>query len=123
MRDCEDPNEYHRAAHDEAPVEVWLDVVARMPDMRFWVTQNKTVPVEVLEQLADDPDSRVRDIVARKRKLPETLQIKLAADTELLVRSALANNANVTSRVLSMLRNDEEQLVRDATSRRTKNAS
>ena len=65
----------------------------------------------------------MRDIVARKRKLPETLQIKLAADTEPLVRSALANNANVTPQVLVMLMNDEEQLVRDAASSRTKNAS
>ena len=123
LRESEDPNEYHRAVHEEAPVEVWFDVVARMPDMRFWVAQNKTIPVEVLERLADDPDSRVRDILARKRKLPETLQIKLAADTEPLVRSALANNANVTPQVLVMLMNDEEQLVRDAASSRTKNAS
>ncbi|MDB4759719.1 HEAT repeat domain-containing protein [bacterium] len=123
LRESEDPDEYRRAAHDEAPVEVWLDVVTRMPDMRFWVAQNKTVPVAVLEQLADDPNSRVRDMVARKRKIPETLQIKLAADTEPSVRSALAYNAKVTARVLAMLIDDDDQTVRDAAQRRADDAS
>lgn len=123
LRESEDPEEYRRAAHDAAPIEVWLDVVTRMPDMRFWVAQNKTVPVVVLEQLADDPDSRVRDMVARKRKIPETLQIKLAADTEPSVRSALACNAKVTARVLAMLIDDDDQTVRDAAQRRADHAS
>jgi hypothetical protein len=81
LRESDDPNEYRRAAHDEAPIEVWLDVVARMSDMRFWVAQNKTVPIEVLEQLADDPDPRVRGMVAGKRKLPET-PLELLGETE-----------------------------------------
>ena len=123
LRESDDPDEYRRAAQDEAPIEVWLDVIARMPDMRFWVAQNKTVPVEVLEHLANDTDPRVRDMVARKRKLPETLQIKLASDTEPSVRAALAYNAKVTSRVLAMLMNDGDRLVRDAANRRQDHAS
>lgn len=42
LLESDEPNEYHRAAHDEASLEVWLDVVSRMPTMRFWVAQNKT---------------------------------------------------------------------------------
>lgn len=118
LRESKDPEEYHRATHDEAPIQVWLDVVERMPGMRFWVVHNKTVPVEVLARLADDPDSRVREMVARKRQLPETLQIKIAMDAE----SSVRYNAKVTSRVLAMLMTDEEQLVRMAASRRTKDA-
>jgi hypothetical protein len=34
--------------------------------MRFWVALNKTVPVSVLEILANDPDEKVRDMVLRK---------------------------------------------------------
>ncbi|MAI32832.1 MAG: hypothetical protein CMM07_14320, partial [Rhodopirellula sp.] len=71
----------------------------------------------------DDPDSRVRDMVARKRKIPETLQIKLAADTEPSVRSALAYNAKVTARVLAMLIDDDDQTLRDAAQRRADDAS
>ncbi len=123
LRESEDPDEYQRVAHDEAPVEVWLDVVSRMPDMRFWVAQNKTVPIVVLQQLADDPDSRVRDMVARKRRIPETLQMKLAADSEPSVRTALAYNAKVTERVLAMLIDDDDEIVRDAARRRADDAS
>jgi len=111
LRESEYIEEYHRAAHDEAPLEVWLDIIARMPDMRFWVAQNKTVPIRVLEQLADDSDTRVRDMVARKRKIPESLQIKLATDTDATVRCALASNANLTPRALAILFDDTDELV------------
>jgi hypothetical protein len=66
LRESENPEEYGRAAHDEAPIEVWLEVIRRWPDMCFWVAQNKSVPLEVLETLANDPDWRVRDMVSRK---------------------------------------------------------
>ena len=62
--ECRD--EYLRAAHDEAPMEVWLEVIRRWPDLRFWVAQNKTVPLEILEILAKDPDPKVPDMVSRK---------------------------------------------------------
>lgn len=67
LRDSADPAEYGRAARDEAPLEVWWDVCARFPDYRFWVAQNKTVPLEVLEVLRDDADGLVRWMVCRKR--------------------------------------------------------
>ncbi len=51
---------YGRAAEDEASEGVWRDVVDRFPDMRFWVAQNKTVPVSVLEELRNDQDAWVR---------------------------------------------------------------
>ena len=66
LRESENREEYLRAAHDEAPVEVWMEVIRRWPDMRFWVAQNKTVPVSVLQVLVNDPDENVRDMVQRK---------------------------------------------------------
>lgn len=122
LRRSEDAEEFHRAAHDEAPLEVWLEILARMPDMRFWVAHNKTVPAVVLQQLADDSDSRVRDMVARKRKIPETLQIKLAADSDPSVRAGLTCNAKLTPRVLAILVDDHDQMVREAAKRRAENA-
>ncbi|MGO4249462.1 hypothetical protein AB4Y87_19790 [Paenarthrobacter sp. RAF54_2] len=68
LRSSEDPAEYHRAAHEEADVSVWLDVIDKYPDMRFWVAHNKTVPLEILELLASDPDVRVRSFVATKER-------------------------------------------------------
>jgi hypothetical protein len=43
---------------------VWLGVIRDYPDMRFWVAQNKTVPVSILGVLAADDDQRVRSMVA-----------------------------------------------------------
>jgi hypothetical protein len=34
LRTSEDPEEYNRAAHDEAPEEVWWDVIRRFLVMR-----------------------------------------------------------------------------------------
>ena len=73
LRRSERQEEYLRAAWESAPREVWLEVIQRFPDMRFWVAQNKTMPVEVLAVLARDPDPRVRSIVAMKNRLTNEL--------------------------------------------------
>lgn len=44
LRTSADPAEYQRAARDDATERTWRDVIARFPEMRFWVAQNKTVP-------------------------------------------------------------------------------
>jgi hypothetical protein len=92
LRESEDPADYFRAAHEEAAVEVWAEVLAQRPDMAFWVAQNKTVPVVILEQLAADESVDVGVMVARKRKIPEQIAIGLAGDPDETVRAALARN-------------------------------
>ena len=67
LRTSEDPVEYNRAGHDEATENTWLDVIERFPDMRFWVAQNKTVPMTVLEILRLNADERVQRMVTSKR--------------------------------------------------------
>ena len=74
LRMSEDKDEYDRAAMEDAPIGVWWELVREHPEMRTWVAHNKTVPLEVLETLATDPDASVRGVVARKRKAsPEIL--------------------------------------------------
>ena len=111
LRESENPEEYHRAAHEEAPIEIWIEVVKRRPDMRFWVAQNKTVPFEVLEILASDADCRVRDMVARKRKITEAIALKLAEDPDETVRAALAINRKLPASALAKLQRDQSPLV------------
>ena len=118
LRESEDPAEYRRAAHEDAPLEVWEEVLASRADLRYWVAQNKTVPVAVLTVLSEDSNADVRDMVARKRKLPESLQLKLASDCESSVRHALAYNAKVTEKVLRILTEDPDEFVREAALRR-----
>lgn len=103
LRESDIPDEYQRAAHEAAPVEVWHDVIGRYPHMRAWVAHNKTVPVEVLEILANDSDPDVRATVAMKRKLTPELQLLLAADPDEGVRGRLANNAKTSIEVLKKL--------------------
>ena len=113
LRTSSDPAEYRRAAHEVAPTTVWLELVAKHPEMRFWVAQNKTVPIEILKILGRDPDPRVRWMVASKRKLDEETLGRLAADPDESVRFAVAQNPNTPDAVLrSMLEDPWSEIVR-----------
>ena len=103
LRTSELQEEYQRAAREPAPLAVWHALVDDHPDMRFWVAQNKTVPLDVLARLARDEDARVRAMVAMKRKLPQDLQRLLAVDPDASVRNSLVRNAKVDPDVLATL--------------------
>lgn len=113
LRTSEVQAEYNRAAHEDAPLEVWFDVIEKFPEMRSWVAHNKTVPVEILEVLSDDLDAEVRVFVAMKRKLPEAIQLRLARDEDYSVRERLVNNARVTDVALRILADDAELQIRE----------
>ena len=85
----------------------------KFPDMAFWVAQNKTVPIRILELLTSHPDSRVRDMVATKRKLPEKLMLQLADDVSESVRCSLSWNAKASRTVLEKLSMDTCSAVRE----------
>lgn len=111
LRESDRPDEYQRAAHEAADIHVWETVLIRYAEMAFWVAQNKTVPIEILEKLAKHSDPKVRDMVARKRKIPESLMLLLAKDEDASVRNALVNNGKVTETVLEILSQDSWQTV------------
>lgn len=106
LRFSEDPELYNRAAHEEAPDEVWLELIEEYPESRFWVAQNKTVPLTVLKRLASDDDSRVRGVVAMKRKLDEDTFRQLATDADSGVRMSIATNAKTPVAVLRSMLTD-----------------
>lgn len=107
-------DEYRRAANDEAALPVWYDVIARYPDMRAWVAHNKTVPLEVLSELAGDSDPSVRRAVADKRKLTLDLFEALSRDPDASVRMRVAYNKKVPPKVIERLASDQDRLVREA---------
>ena len=113
LRTSEVPAEYDRAAREMASLHTWMMVIEQYPDMRFWVAQNKTVPIEVLEVLSRDLEPRVRHMVAMKRKLPERLQAALARDENDSVRRAVAWNPKATRAVLKFLADDFEPEIRE----------
>jgi hypothetical protein len=114
LRLSQDPQEYRRAALEPAELDVWHAIIRAYPDMRYWVAHNKTVPISVLEILADDPDERVRSAVAMKNKLTPELLEKLASDSSDCVRARLACNRNAPSVVLRRLTEDTCPEVADA---------
>jgi len=113
LRTSDNREEYQRAAHEEAPVAVWEETIARYPEMKFWIAHNKEVPIVILEILTGDADARVRSMVASKRKLPEQLQLQLAMDSSESVRASLVHNAKATQHTLQLLANDPVPRIRE----------
>ncbi|WP_184060366.1 hypothetical protein [Sphingomonas aerophila] len=111
LRTSDEPDEYRRAAMDEAPESVWLEVVQAYPEMRRWVAHNKTVPMSVLDLLAADQDEDVRIAVAQKRKLTADLFSQLSRDPSPNVRQRIASNAKTPTDVLERLASDADKSV------------
>lgn len=101
--------EYHRAAHEEASDLVWFDVIRKFPEMKCWVVRNKTVPMTVLEVLANDQDAAVRSDVASKRKLSRDLFVLLSKDEDVSVLYSLAGNAKIPRDIFESLEKTEDQ--------------
>ena len=118
LRTSEDSGEYGRAANEEAPLDVWLEVIGRFPNMAEWVAHNKTVPLEVLRLLAANPDASVRHMVAMKRKIDVGLLQQLSRDSDGGVRHVIAGHRNAPREVLLVLAQDPEPFVAEAASKR-----
>lgn len=112
LRSSEDMEEYQRAAWDDIATEICFEIIIKYPEMKFWVAHNKKVPLEVLEFLADDEDSRVRGMVASKNRISELIQHKLVYDADELVRQRLVFNKKVNLKTLEILSNDEVDEIR-----------
>lgn len=121
LRSSEESSDQRRAARDEAPIDVWMEVIRERPDMRAWVAVNKTVPVAVLSVLSKDPDWHVRHAVAMKRKLSHELLLDLASDPDEGVRRAVVFNQSATRAVLEHLAADSESEIRAVAAERLQN--
>lgn len=106
LRTSEDPALYRRAAVEQAPDPVWIELIANHPEMRQWVAHNKTVSREILATLAADSDRQVRWMVAQKRSAGSDLLGELARDPDEAVRSRVANNPGTPVSVLRLLAMD-----------------
>lgn len=114
LRDSDDPELYARAAEDDAPIDVWRDLIAHYPGYRKWVAHNKTVPVDILRALATDEDQEVRFFVSMKRKLtPDILEL-LSRDVDSGIRLQVAQHRKTSEETLRQLAGDPWERVRDA---------
>ena len=106
LRLSEAREDYLRAATESADLSVWQDVIVKFPEMKVWVVHNKTIPVEILHLLSNDPAREVRFAVAMKNILPPELMKLLARDSDAGVRLRIAFNKNAPQGVLEELTND-----------------
>lgn len=121
LRDSEVREEYLRAAHETASIEVWLDVIKKYPGYKEWVVLNKTVPLEILEILVNDDNPNVRHAVAMKKKISIELLMKLAQDSDPSVRQRVAYNSQTPKSVLKLLSKDPVVIVSQKAVERLKN--
>ena len=110
LRDSDVKAEYDRSAIEEAPIAVWREVIERFPDHRRWVAHNKSVPLEILEELCQF-DSTIRQFVAAKRKLSPAMFEILSRDESYVVRIAVAANRKAPIAILERLLNDQNKHV------------
>ena len=118
LRSSADPEDYRRAANERASMQVWHEVIQRYPEYRQWVAHNKSIPVEILTQLATDSDWRVRWQVASRRKTPPSVLEQLAGDPDEGVRQRVVRHHRLSVAVLRQLRSDPSAAVRDLAERR-----
>ena len=123
LRSSEVKAEYDRSAYEEAPAQVWREVIDKYPDYQWGVIHNKTVPLEILDALSRSDDARIRGRIATKRKLSPELFERLAKDADADVRGGIAGNKKTPRAVLEILRQDSdadvaERAVRNIQSRK-----
>jgi hypothetical protein len=96
LRQSDNIDEQYRASHDNADINIWLEVIESYPDFKNWVIHNKTIQIEILEFLSTDKDPKVRSAVARKRKINDAIFNLLSVDHDEGVRYALMCNTNLS---------------------------
>lgn len=109
LRQSDNLDERHRASHDNADINVWLDIIKNYPDFKTWVIHNKTIQIEILEILCEDKDPNVRSDVARKRKINDKIFNLLSVDPDENVRYALMCNTNLTLDKKQNIKMDDSQ--------------
>ena len=111
LRTSEDAEDQRRSATEFAEYSVWVDVIQKFPELKEWVAHNKTIQVEILESLALDPDSDVRCVVARKRKITDKIFDLLKDDDDESVRHALLCNTKLNIEKKLKIKVDDSESV------------
>ena len=84
-------DDYDRSSWASMPIAAWVGVLRDHPDLRVLLADNRTAPLQILAELAQDDDARVRHCVAMKRGCPAVILEELCKDPE-AVRSAARRN-------------------------------
>jgi hypothetical protein len=96
---------------------IGLDLLSQLardpePTVRAAVARNVKINVEILTILAHDPEPAVRAAAAANSRLPGEIQSMLAADPEVVVRVGVSGNARLPESCFAVLVQDPSPLVR-----------
>lgn len=105
-------NDDDRAKTCSADKTLWMQIVQHHPELKEIAIHNKNSPI--LEEMASDPDPKIRSIVARQRRCSSELLECLARDPDDRVRLAVAENGKTPEESLERLRMDDNPLVLQA---------
>ncbi|MBF2066691.1 MAG: hypothetical protein IGS39_20080 [Calothrix sp. C42_A2020_038] len=94
------------AKHPHAPKDILKMWVQKEPQLRNYIAQNPSLPIEILEFLARDASPKVRLAVAYNPSTPKSVLEKLSFDTEIEIKRAVASNTNTPGHVLEILVRD-----------------
>jgi hypothetical protein len=111
LRDSDNPEDYNRSARDSASMDTWLELINNYPDYQEWVAHNKTIPDTIIELLSNSLSTRVRAIIASKRKTPTHILEKLSKDIEDSVRRSIVYNPKTPTYILTSMLQDNWQLI------------
>ena len=120
LTESENLNDQHRARHENAPEEVWFEVLEKYPEYVRSVIWNKTVPLSILHFLSTSPDTSVRYDLAMKRKLDEGLFEMLSKDPDDSVRHRIACNKKTPKHIIERLASDKVAYVAETAIKRLK---
>jgi hypothetical protein len=98
LRTGDNHEDRERSAWAAMPGSVWRELLSDHPEMHFWLAHNRTTPLDIMTELAQDPDWRVRHRVARKRVCPSDLLDALGRDPHDAVRSTAARTRALQKR-------------------------
>jgi hypothetical protein len=113
LRSSKDVRTWLSAYSEPAPEAVWMDVIARHPELKGDVASNRTAPDSIVRLLAADPDHGVRAVVSRRSDLPADLIERLSQDRDDGVRWTIAGNLRTAAAVRERLALDGSPKVAD----------
>lgn len=114
LRTSDLKEEQDRASRDMADTSIWMEVITKFPNYKVWVVHNKSIPIDILEILAQDRDAEVRAAVARKRKINDKIFSWLAVDTDENVKYALICNTKLPKNKKMLIDTKQSKWLKEA---------
>lgn len=123
LRMSEVQSHYSRTVYEEAPDEIWIQLIDQHPEMREWVAYNETIKEPIMRRLANDLHSKIRLMIAAKQRLPLDLLETFSHDPENSVRLTVAIHPDTPAHVLQAMINDPSEPIREVVQSKIKSTS